>query len=235
MKKLVMVFILTILILMPIFSGGWPRTNFWLINISGEVLSYSIKYKENIPSSVNGGALYQNEHRISNENKRHTLKSNFEYNENLYLFTSWNLNKIDLIDFFQLIVEELTIFDNNNRQLATINSIKNIRTMINIDWYNNDYEYDCYFIIEPGILNGTQFSYPYIATENLRVRDSDSINGNIITTIFNGEQLKILSIGKAEELVVNNLRITYFWVKIETINSVIGWCYSYYIKPKNGT
>jgi hypothetical protein len=75
------------------------------------------------------------------------------------------------------------------------------------------------------------FSEPYISpiVNNLRLRKTPSLKGEIIELLKKGEKLTIIEIGKEE--IIN--KVYGRWVKIIKENNIYGWCFDAYLKLIN--
>ena len=66
----------------------------------------------------------------------------------------------------------------------------------------------------------------YWTQDRLRLRDSESLNGNIITTLNTDTKLKLLRIGKEDK--IDGIRSNWVYVKVLSTGEK-GWCFAGYI------
>jgi hypothetical protein len=262
-----------------IFAGGWPITEFLIWNISGENITYEIKYrnmngrpliynvidgKYNLSNDFNLRLKNQDVHLANNETVLPHVRNNF-HEKQFYdmafsdvdggfgtsLIASYNRDELPAMEFFQTLVETLIVYDRNNNIILTLDGI--IKNGFDRSIYQkNDFgdnEGLHYIIISQEKINNTGFEITHIASENLRIRDGQYSTSSILTILQRGEGVQVIAVGSYEYIKVDNLygldnyyliketdQLYFYgcWVQIKTSTGIIGWCFSYYLNPKNG-
>ncbi len=85
---------------------------------------------------------------------------------------------------------------------------------------------------ENGAISGTSISQEskmYKTTVNLRIRKDYHLESDIIATLPEGTEVRMLEEGPYET--INNIYNK--WVKVSTIDNVTGWCFGGYIEEYN--
>ena len=132
---------------------------------------------------------------------------------------------------------DLVFIRDNDYMDMYLNTTENyLATFVNVEWHiiellNNLMEYNTVDLSKitllprraPKQLNAGEECR---VLENLRLRESPNTQSSIITTMERGRIVTILEIGPNEE--ING--VTSPWVKVQTDNGQIGWCFGLYLR-----
>jgi hypothetical protein len=244
-------YIITILVLSinyNLFAGGPARTVVYLANFSGSDFRYKVNYISEYKHN-NHFYFYDDEiMTLTGEFCDNVLTDEGDYNvdfNNISIMIV-SLDEIENIkDFLNYYINTLDIYNSLDKMIYSFQNLESFK-IIRKERYYDEYDIYCdeYYIVVDKI-NNSPLNYPYITVDNLNLREPGGLNSSVLAMLRKGEEIKIIDIGFKEKVKVENIYkkgyfpidgiVYHFWVKVETKSGLVGWCYSYYLKAKNGT